>query len=92
MSYSENEPFKNREHMVAEVGYCGRMAWYITILSLVCMVVGIASDLLDTRLLLGSTTWLLLAVVTAVLSIPPQMYRAIARHLLGMELIKKDQA
>ncbi len=91
MGYSENTPFKNREHILAEIGYCGRMAWILTILCLGCVALGIIGDLLSMRLLLGATSWLLLAVVFVVLSLAPHLYRVMARHLLGLEIIKKEQ-
>ena len=91
MGYSENKPFENREHMLAEIGYCGKMAWILTILCLACVAIGIIGDLLSMKLLLGATSWMLLAVVFGVLSLAPHLYRVMARHLLGMELIKKER-
>lgn len=67
------------------------MAWVLTILCLGCAVLGVIGDLLRLKLLLGATSWLLLAVVFGVLSLAPQMYRIMARHLLGMEIIRKEQ-
>jgi hypothetical protein len=91
MSYSNDQPFKNREHILWEIDYCNKATTYITILCLVFFALGIISDLLSMKLALGSTSWLLLAVVAGILSIPPQMHVIMARHLLGMEVIKKDQ-
>ena len=92
MGYSENKPFENREHILAEIGYCGKMAWILTILCLVCVALGLIGDLLSMKLLLGATSWLLLAVAFGVLSLAPHGYRIMARHLLGMEIIKKAEA
>lgn len=92
MSYSQEEPFKNREHILWEIGYCKKAATYITYLSLVFVAVGIIGDLLNMKLGLGSTSWLLLAVVAGVLSLGPHLHMIMARHLLGMEVIKRDQA
>ena len=92
MSYSNDKPFKNREHIIWEIEYCNKAAGYATILCLVFVAVGILSDLLNMKLGLGSTSWLLLAVVAGVLSMGPHLHMIMARHLLGMEVIKKDQA
>ncbi len=90
MDYLENKPFENREHMLAEIGYCSKMAWVLTILCLVCAALGITGDLLSMKLLLGATSWLLLVVVFGVMSLAPHLYRVVARHLLGLEIIRKE--
>jgi uncharacterized membrane protein YbaN (DUF454 family) len=92
MSYSHNQPFKNREHILWEIGYCNKAATYMTILCLVFVALGIIGDLLNMKLGLASTSWLLLAVVAGVLSMSPHLHMIMARHLLGMEVLKKDQA
>ena len=92
MSYSQDKPFKDREHILWEIGYCGKATNYLTILSLVFMVVGIMSDLVNMKLALGATSWLLLAVIGGVMSLAPHLHMLMARQLLGMEVIKKDQA
>ncbi len=91
MNYSSDEPFKNREHIVWEVGYCNRAATYITILGLVFAALGVISDLRNKKLGLGATSWLLLALVMGVLSIVPHLNALAAKHLLGMDVIKKEQ-
>jgi uncharacterized membrane protein YbaN (DUF454 family) len=64
----------------------------MTILCLVFVALGIIGDLLNMKLGLVSTSWLLLAVVAGVLSMSPHLHMIMARHLLGMEVLKKDQA
>lgn len=91
MSYSSDKPFKDREHILWEIGYCNKATNYITYLSLGLMVIGIISDLLSMKLALTSTTWLLLSIITGILSLAPHLHMLLARHLLGMELIKKEQ-
>ncbi len=91
MSYSSDEQFKNREQIVWEIGYCGKATNYITYLSLAFMVLGIISDLLSIKLALGATSWLLLAIFAGVLSLAPHLHQLMAKHLLGMELIKKGE-
>ena len=92
MSYSQDKPFKDREHILWEIGYCGKATNYLTILSLGFMVVGIISDLLSMKLALGATSWLLLAVIAGIMSLAPHLHMLMARQLLGMEVIKKEQA
>ncbi len=91
MSYSHEKPFKDREHIIWEIGYCGRAANYGTYIMMVTLALGIISDALETRLLLGATAWLLIAVVAAVMSLGPHLHMILAKHLLGMEVINKEQ-
>jgi len=92
MSYSPDKPFKDREHVLWEIGYCGKAMNYATGLSLAFMVIGIISDLLSMKLALSSTSWLLLSVIAGVLSLGPHLHMLMAKQLLGMELMKKDRA
>jgi hypothetical protein len=92
LSYSSDKPFKDREHILWEIGYCNKAAWYVTILCLAFMALGVISDFLNMKLGLGSTSWLLLSVIAGVISMAPQLHVIMARHLLGMEVIKRDQA
>ena len=91
MSYSQEEPFENREHIVWEIGYCNKAASYITYLCLASVAIGILGDLLNMKLGLESMTWMLLAVVAGVLSLGPHLHMIMAKHLLGMEVIKREQ-
>lgn len=91
MSYSQDEPFKNREHIIWEIGYCNKATTYITYFCLVSVAIGIIGDLLNVKLGLESISWLLIAVVAGVLSLGPHLHMIMARHLLGIEVIKKDQ-
>ena len=91
MSYSNDKPFKDREHILWEIDYCNKATTYITILSLVFLVLGVISDLLSMKLALGSTSWFLLSIVAGVMSLAPHLHVLMAKHLLGMEVIKRDQ-
>jgi hypothetical protein len=91
MSYRSDKPFKDREHMLWEVDYCNRTFVYSVLLCGVFLALGIISDILSMKLALSATTWLLLGVVAAILTILPRMHVIMARHLLGMEVIKKHQ-
>jgi len=91
MSYSPDKPFKDREHILWEIDYCNKAATYVIILSLVCLLLGVISNLLDMKLALDSTSWFLVAVVAGIMSLPPELHVLLARHLLGMEVIKKEE-
>ncbi len=90
MCYSEDEVFQNREHVLQEIRYCNRAANYVVYLCFF-IAIGVISDLLGMKLLLGSTSWLLLAVVAGILSLGPIIHGVLAKHLLGMELIDKEK-
>ena len=92
MRYSPDKPFENREHIVWEIGFGTKFGTSAIILALVSIVLGIIGDLLNMKLGLGSTSWLLLAVTLAVASLVPHMHGIMAKQLLGMEIIKKEQA
>ncbi len=92
MRFSPDKPFENREHIVWEIGFGTKFGTSAIIVSLVFVVLGIIGDLLDMKLGLGSTSWLLVAVVLAVASLVPHMHGILAKQLLGIEVIKKEQA
>ncbi len=91
MSYSSDKPFKDREHILWEIGFCNRATNYVMALSLACILLGVISDLLSMKLALSSTSWFLFSIVAAVISLAPHLHVLMAKHLLGMEIIKKDQ-
>lgn len=87
-----DKPFKNREDILAEIERNSRAEQVSIILCVIFLALGIISNVSNTKLGLDSTSWLLIAVVFAVLNINPHIHLVSARHLLGMEVIKKDQA
>jgi uncharacterized membrane protein len=91
MSYSSDKPFKDREHILWEIGYCNKAANYVILLSLICLLLGIISNLLAMKLALDSTSWFMVSIVAGILSLLPTLHELLAKHLLGMEVIKKDQ-
>ena len=92
MSYSPDKPFKDREHILWEIEYCNRTATITIILSLVCLLLGIISNLLAMRVALDSTSWFMVSIVAGIISLAPELHVLLARHLLGMEVVKKEQA
>jgi hypothetical protein len=91
MGYSNEEPFKDREHIKWEIGYCGKAANYVSYLCFILIALGIISDLFSMKLGLGATSWFLLAIFAAIIGLGPILHSVLARHLLGMEVVKKDQ-
>ena len=91
MNHSHEEPFENREHIIWEIGFCNKATTYITYLCLVFVAIGINGDLLNMKLGLESMSWLLLAIVTGVMSLAPHLHMIMAKHLLGMEVINRDK-
>lgn len=92
MRCAPDKPFENREHIVWEIGFGTKFGTSAIILSLVFAALGVISDLLNMKLGLGATSWLLLAVGSATCSLVPHMHGIMAKQLLGMEIIKKEQA
>jgi hypothetical protein len=90
MRYSPDKPFENREHIVWEIGFGTKFGTSAIIFALVLIALGIISDVLNMKLGLGSTSWLLFAVAVTVASLIPHMHGIMAKQLLGMEIIKKE--
>jgi hypothetical protein len=55
-----DQPFKNREHVIAEIRLCARAGGVVTILSLLFAALGIISDALNITLVLEPMSWFLL--------------------------------
>ncbi len=92
MSYSSDKPFKDREHMLWEIGYCNRAGTYLSIATVIGLLLGIISNVIDMKLALDSTSWFLVSIVLGVMSLAPDLHVLFAKHLLGMELIKKAES
>lgn len=85
----EMQPFKDREHVVAEIKKCRIAAEVGSWLAILFVVLGILADLYDRVLIFRTTAWLLLAIFAAVMAVMPHMHVVMAKHLLGTEIIKK---
>jgi hypothetical protein len=90
MSYSQLKPFENREHIVWEIGFCSKMGMFFTNLSVVFVTLGVVGVLLNMKLGLGSIMWLLLTITFSAGSVVSHLHLTMAKHLLGMEVIKKE--
>jgi hypothetical protein len=81
----QNQPFKNREHIKAEITRCARSSTVFAYLSFLFAIIGIIGDALKTTLVLQPLIWLLLAVFTSLHAIVPAIHLVAAKHLLGIE-------
>ena len=86
-----DEPFKNREHVLAEIRLCARASGVCQLLSFPFVALGIISDALNTTLGLEPITWFLLTIIALCASIVPSMYIVVAKHLLGIEADSKKE-
>ena len=85
------EPYKNREHVIAEIKLCASMAKAFTIGAFLFIALGVISDALDTVLILHPTIWLLLAITSGITVIVAHMHVVAAKQFLGIEAESKKQ-
>ena len=83
------QPFKDREKVKEEI-MCALRGTLSEGLSLVFAALGVISEVFDIALGLEPMSWLLLAIVAGVLSIPSYMKSVMARHLYGIESERKE--
>ena len=84
-----DEPFKNREHVLAEIRLCARAGGVFQIISYLFLALGIVSDALNVTLVLETISWFMLAIFATVGAIVPNMHVVVAKHLLGIETESK---
>ena len=84
------DPFKNREKVKDEIK-CAYPGHFFELASLVFAALGVISEGFDIALILEPMSWLLLAIVFGVLSIPSYMKSVSARHLYGIESERKKE-
>ncbi len=85
----ETEPFKDREHMVAEIRKCAMASTVFSGLAILFALIGVVADLINETLGLETMNWFLFAIFAAVMSLMPHMHVVSAKHLLGTEIFKK---
>ena len=86
-----DQPFKNREHVLAEIKLCARWGGICAILSFLLVALGVISDALNITLGLEPLSWFLLAIFVGLNAIVPQMHVVVAKHLLGIEAESKKE-
>lgn len=85
------KPFKNLGEVKTEIRRCDSMGTIFSLLSLVCALVGIVSEILKMALVLESMSWLLLAIIFAVNAVLPAMHSVAAKHLFGIEAERREK-
>ena len=90
-SMLQNRPFKNREHVKAEIRRCALAGSVSTYLSILFAVLGIIGDVLNTTLILQPTIWILLAIFASLHAVVPEMHLVVAKHFLGIEAETKKE-
>ncbi len=86
-----DEPFKNREGIVAEIRYCARAGGVITLFGFLFIALGIISDAFNITLILEPISWFMLAILAMVGTLGPTLHVVVAKHLLGIEVESKKE-
>ena len=86
----QDQPYKNREHVIAEIKRCAMASSVGSFLSFLFVLIGIIGDALNTTLGLTSLAWFLLAIFAAIHSIVPSIRLVGAKHFLGIETESKE--
>jgi multisubunit Na+/H+ antiporter MnhG subunit len=86
----QDQPFKNREHVKAEIKRCAMASSVCSLLSFLFIALGIISDALNTTLGLTSFSWFLLAIFATIHAVVPTMHLVMAKHFLGIEAETKE--
>lgn len=81
----EDESFKSREQVEAEVRKCALFGDVCQYLSFIFVALGVIGDASNVTLGLGSMSWFLLAIVAGLNAIIGHMHIVVAKHLLGIE-------
>jgi hypothetical protein len=87
----QDQPFKNREHVKAEIRRCAMASSVSSLLSFLFAAIGIIGDALNITLGLTSLSWFLLAIFAIIQAIVPTMHLVGAKHFLGIETESKKQ-
>jgi len=89
-SMLQDQQYKDREHVRAEIRRCARASNLSAFLSFLFVALGVIGDALHTTLVLQPTIWLLLAVVAAAHQVSPTLHLVAAKHFLGVEAENKS--
>ncbi len=74
----EEQPFKNIEDVKAEIKRCSGFASICMYVMLLFVIIGVASEVAGSR----SFLWFMLAIVSGLVSLHPQLHSVAAKHLL----------
>jgi hypothetical protein len=89
-SMLQDQPFKNREHVKAEIRRCAWAGSVLSLLSFLFAALGVIGDALNTTLVLQPMIWLLLAIFAILHAVVPTMHLVMAKHFLGIEAESKE--
>ena len=84
------EPYKNREHVLAEIRFCARMAQAFTLSAFLWVALGIISDALNIVLVLHPTMWLLASISCGITVMVSHLHIMTAKQVLGIEAESKE--
>jgi hypothetical protein len=87
----EDQPFKNRAHVIAEIKRCALAGSIFQYFSFLFVALGVIGEALNTTLGLDSISWFLLAIFASLHGVVPHMHVVLAKHLLGIEAESKKE-
>jgi hypothetical protein len=90
-SMLQDQPFKSREHVIAEIRRCAIDSSVFSLLSFLFVAIGIIGEALNTTLGLTSLAWFLLAIFAVIHAIVPTLHLVMAKHFLGIEAESKKE-
>jgi hypothetical protein len=90
-SQLQDQPFKNREHVKAEIRRCASASTVASYLSFLFAVLGIIGEALNSTLGLQPMIWLLLAIFASTHAVVPTLHLVVAKHFLGIEAESKKE-
>jgi hypothetical protein len=81
----QNKPFKDREHVRAEIRRCALAGSVFAYVSFLFVALGVISSALNTTLGLQPLIWFLLAIFACIHAIVPEMHLVVAKQVYGIE-------
>ena len=91
VSRLEDQPFKNREHVISEIKRCALAGSVGQYLSFLFAALGVIGEALNTTLGLQPVIWLLLAISCGMTVIVSHMHVVAAKQILGIEAESKKE-
>jgi hypothetical protein len=90
-SMLQDQPFKSREHVKAEIRRCAMASSVLSFFSFLFFALGIIGDTLNITLGLTSLSWFLLAIFAVIHAIIPTLHLVLAKQFLGIEAETKKE-
>lgn len=90
-SMLQDQPFKNRAHVKAEIRRCAMASSVLSFLSFLFVAIGIIGEASNITLGLTSLAWFLLAIFAIIHAIVPTLHLVVAKHFLGTEAESKKE-